>query len=232
MMQPAGRVAEFDWMGRPEEDRSMIWIKQSRLPITALGLAAIGFAAGCSHSEQPERNQAEENEAQRAWDMVAEAKRQVETLNVEEVAKEQFAGAVIVDLRESEERLAHGAIPGALHAPRGMLEFWADPSSPVHRPEFDPSRRLILHCAVGGRSALAAATLKKMGYANVAQLEGGFSAWRAAGNAVEPVTELSHDIVKVTGVRGDQPDSFMPPAQPARVNDAARDDAAVQNERR
>ncbi len=141
----------------------------------------------------------------RAWDMVAEAARRVETLGIEEVVEELADGALLVDLRETEERFVHEAIPGALHAPRGMLEFWADPSSPVHRPEFDPSRRIILHCAVGGRSALAVATLQQMGYTNVAQLEGGFSAWRAAGKPIEPVTEPSADIAEAAGIAPGEP---------------------------
>jgi len=68
-----------------------------------------------------------------------------------------------------------------------MLEFWADPTSSYHRAEFDPNRRIILHCAGGGRSALAADTLQHMGYANVAHLDGGFSAWKAAEQPVEDV---------------------------------------------
>lgn len=122
------------------------------------------------------------------------------TLSVGQVADELAGGALLVDLRETEERLRHGAIPGALHAPRGMLEFWADPTSPVHRPEFDPAARTILHCAVGGRSALAAATLQDMGYTNVAHVEGGFAAWKAAGRPVESVTGPSQDIADLTGI--------------------------------
>ncbi len=94
---------------------------------------------------------------------------------------------LLVDLREPGERAQHGAIHGAVHAPRGMLEFYADPTSPYHRPEFDPGRRVVLHCGSGGRSALAADTLKQMGYANVAHLDGGFNAWKDAGRAVEDV---------------------------------------------
>ena len=66
-----------------------------------------------------------------------------------------------------------------------MLEFWADPSSPYHRPEFDPGRRTILYCASGGPSALAAATLQELGYGRVAHLDGGFNAWREAGREVQ-----------------------------------------------
>ena len=115
--------------------------------------------------------------AKTAAEMVAEAKQRVENLTVDQVARELEGGdALLVDLREPEERAQHGVIPGAVPAPRGMLEFWADPTSAYHRPEFDPSRRVILHCASGGRSALAAETLRQLGYENVAHLDGGLKA--------------------------------------------------------
>jgi len=119
--------------------------------------------------------------------LVAEAKAQIESLSPEEVAREIRRGhPLLVDLREAEECHAHGSIPGAIHAPRGMLEFAADPTSAYHRAEFDPYRRTILYCATGGRSALAAAALQTLGYARVAHLDGGLTAWREAGLAVEP----------------------------------------------
>ncbi len=125
-------------------------------------------------------------EAKRAADLVAEAKASVENLGVDDVDREMQSGEpLLVDLRESEELRSNGRIPGAVHAPRGMLEFYADPTSPYHRDEFDPSRRVILHCASGGRSALAAKTLQQLGYTNVAHLDGGFNAWKAAGQPVE-----------------------------------------------
>jgi rhodanese-related sulfurtransferase len=128
--------------------------------------------------------------AKTAAELVAEAKQRVENLNVEQVADELARGdAVLVDLREPGERVEHGAIPGAVHAPRGMLEFYADPSSKYHKPELDPSRRVILHCAAGGRSALAADTLQQMGYSNVAHLDGGFTAWKESGQPVEDVRQ-------------------------------------------
>jgi rhodanese-related sulfurtransferase len=68
-----------------------------------------------------------------------------------------------------------------------MLEFWADPTSPYHREEFDPARRTVLYCASGGRSALAADTLQRMGYTNVAHLDGGIKAWKEAGKPVEEI---------------------------------------------
>jgi rhodanese-related sulfurtransferase len=126
--------------------------------------------------------------AKTAADLVAEAKQRVQNLTVDQTAEEFERGdALFVDLREPGERVEHGAIPGAVNAPRGMLEFWADPTSSYHRAEFDPNRRIILHCAGGGRSALAADTLQQMGYANVAHLDGGFNAWKAADRPVEDV---------------------------------------------
>jgi rhodanese-related sulfurtransferase len=116
---------------------------------------------------------------------VRDAKARVENLSVADTAREVEAGALLVDLRESEEREAHGVIAGAVHMPRGMLEFYADPTVPYHRPELAPDRRIILHCASGGRSALSADLLREMGYTNVAHLDGGITAWKAAGLPVE-----------------------------------------------
>lgn len=119
-------------------------------------------------------------------EMVAEAKRKVENLSVDEAAREIESGeALLVDVREPGERAKTGAIPGAVAVPRGMIEFWADPASPYHRDEFDPDRRIILQCAAGGRSALAACALQELGFSNVANLDGGINAWKAAGKPVE-----------------------------------------------
>ncbi|MDE2305392.1 MAG: rhodanese-like domain-containing protein, partial [Gammaproteobacteria bacterium] len=92
------------------------------------------------------------------------------------------AHTVIVDLREREELLRDGLIEGSVHVPRGLLEFAADPASPYHHPKIVPEARIILHCASGGRSALAAQTLKHMGYPQVAHLDGGFTAWKTQGH--------------------------------------------------
>jgi len=120
-----------------------------------------------------------------AREMVTKAKQRVQNLTPEETAQELDAGdAMLVDVREPGERAQDGAIPGAIEAPRGMLEFWADPASPSHRDEFDPDRRIILHCASGGRSALAAVALQELGYTNVAHMDGGITAWKEAGNPV------------------------------------------------
>lgn len=115
-------------------------------------------------------------------DLVAAARGQVENLSPAAVAVELDAGdAVLLDVREPAERDDQGVIAGAVHVPRGMLEFRADPSSPAHIPDLSPERRVIVHCASGGRSALAAATLAAMGYRDVAHLDGGLAAWREAG---------------------------------------------------
>lgn len=122
----------------------------------------------------------------KAADMVTEAKSQIENLTPEQVAAELSVGnAVLVDIRDGSEREQNGSIPGAIHASRGLLEFHADPSSPYHREGLDPDKRVILHCASGGRSALAALTLRGMGYKDVAHLDSGFNGWKAAGKPVE-----------------------------------------------
>lgn len=124
-----------------------------------------------------------------AAEMVAEAKSRVRNLTVDEAAREIEGGdALLVDVREPNEREANGSIKGAVAAPRGMLEFWADPKSNYHRDEFDPERRIILHCASGGRSALAAAMMQDLGYTNVAHMDGGFNAWKASGKPIEEGT--------------------------------------------
>jgi rhodanese-related sulfurtransferase len=120
--------------------------------------------------------------------MVADAKERIENLTADGVSQELETGdVVLVDIREPEERAASGAIPGAAHAPRGMIEFYADPTSPYHRPEFETGRRIILYCASGGRSALATDALQRLGYTRIAHLDGGMKAWMAAGKAVESV---------------------------------------------
>ncbi len=115
-----------------------------------------------------------------AAEQVSAARAEIENLSADVVAAEIENGAVLVDLREADE-VAAGMIPSAIHIPRGMLEFRADPTSPYHDDRLDPSKRVMVHCASGGRSALAAKTLKDMGYESVAHLDGGINAWRDSG---------------------------------------------------
>lgn len=113
-----------------------------------------------------------------AGEMVAAAKAGIENLTTEQVAAElAHDDVVLVDLREPTETADTGVIPGAVKAPRGMLEFHADPTSPYHLDPLDPGRRTILYCASGGRSALAVETLQALGYDDVAHLDGGFNTW-------------------------------------------------------
>lgn len=131
-----------------------------------------------------------------ASQMVAEARARIENLSPDQVVGEIASGqARLVDIREREELDGQGTISGAIHAPRGMLEFYADPSSPYHRAEFEPGDRIILMCSFGGRSALATETLHRMGYRRVAHLDGGLDAWIAQGLPVEYVRAVR------TGVR-------------------------------
>lgn len=113
--------------------------------------------------------------------MLAEANAVIESVSVQDLAYlMEDTDAVLVDVRETVERESDGAIPGSLHVPRGMLEFKADPDSPVYDNDLHPDDRLILYCGTGGRSALAAKTLSDMGYQDVSSLAGGYAAWLAA----------------------------------------------------
>ena len=117
--------------------------------------------------------------------IVAEAEAEVETISIEAAKAAVAEGALLVDLRDVRELQREGKIPGAVHAPRGMIEFWVDPDSPYQREVLSSADRLILFCNLGWRSALAAKSLQDMGITNVAHLEGGFDAWKAAGEPVE-----------------------------------------------
>ncbi|HEX7002569.1 MAG TPA: rhodanese-like domain-containing protein [Trueperaceae bacterium] len=118
-------------------------------------------------------------------EMVSEARSRIENLSPEQVEEELKQGALLVDIRERDEIDRSGAIPGASHYPRGMLEFWADPASPYHKEDLDPERRIILHCASGGRSALAADMMRSLGFGRVAHMDGGFQRWKQEGRRVE-----------------------------------------------
>jgi rhodanese-related sulfurtransferase len=114
--------------------------------------------------------------------MVDDAMQAITTYSVEEAQELHGRDDVqFVDLRDVRELEREGVIPGAFHAPRGMLEFWVDPESPYHKPLFAEDKKFVLFCAMGWRSALATKTLQDMGLANVAHIEGGYAAWKQAG---------------------------------------------------
>lgn len=120
-----------------------------------------------------------------AQELVTQARSRIANLTPAQVEAHILDPAVLlVDLRERDEVTRRGRIAGALHVPRGLLEFVADPSNPLHADGFEPDRPTILYCAAGSRSALAAATLQAMGWGHVGHLDGGFAAWAEDGRAV------------------------------------------------
>lgn len=113
--------------------------------------------------------------------LLAQANAVIEVISIQDfVYLQDEPDVVVVDVRDANERERDGAIPGSIHAPRGMLEFHADPECPAHIAALDPEKRIVLYCGTGGRSALAAKTLKDMGFLDVASLAGGFDAWKQA----------------------------------------------------
>ncbi|MFW2542147.1 rhodanese-like domain-containing protein [Primorskyibacter sp. 2E107] len=121
-----------------------------------------------------------------AADLVAEARGQIPELTTEEaIARHGDPDTIIVDIRDVRERQKSGFIPGSVHAPRGMIEFWVDPDSPYHKPVFDqPGKSYLFHCASGWRSALTVARLQDMGF-EAAHIRDGFTDWVKQGGPVE-----------------------------------------------
>ena len=114
--------------------------------------------------------------------LVAEAKEQTNSISPADAHDRQHSGdAILIDIRDIRELQRDGRIEGAFHAPRGMLEFWADPESPYHKEIFATERELVLFCASSWRSVLAAKTLQDMGLSNIHDMDGGFTAWKTAG---------------------------------------------------
>ncbi|VAW19455.1 Rhodanese-related sulfurtransferase [hydrothermal vent metagenome] len=118
--------------------------------------------------------------------LVEYAQKQIETLLIDEaLALYGQENVLFVDIRDIRELKREGTIAGALHAPRGMLEFWIDPKGKYHRKEFSSGRRFVFFCAAGWRSALATKTAQDMGLEPVCHIGGGFDAWKEAGGAVD-----------------------------------------------
>lgn len=129
--------------------------------------------------------------------LVGRAKADLRHLSPAEVEAHLLAqDSTLIDVREREELDEHGWIADAIHVPRGLLEFRADPSSPLHRPELHQQRRIIVYDAAGDRAALAGETLASLGYGDVAYLAGGLDAWKHAGL---PVVGLKgwHDLGRI-----------------------------------
>jgi rhodanese-related sulfurtransferase len=149
--------------------------------VRALGtLLLLGTSFACTKPAPPPPA------ARSAADLVADASARIETLTAQQaIALLGDTSVAFVDLREQEELDASGKIPGAVHAPRGMLEFYVDPASRAHKAVFSSGKRIVFYCAGGGRSALATARALDMGLTNVAHIGGGFHAWVQGGGPVE-----------------------------------------------
>ena len=119
-------------------------------------------------------------------DLVADAEAVVETMSLDDaIAAHGRDDIVFVDVRDIRELERDGMIPGAYHAPRGMLEFWFDPDSPYFKTDLGrEDATYVLYCAAAWRSALSAKTLNDMGIENVKQFAEGFKAWKDAGGPV------------------------------------------------
>jgi rhodanese-related sulfurtransferase len=132
--------------------------------------------------------------------LVDEAYAQVRTVTIAEaLALHGDPNVLLVDVRDVRELERDGAIPGAFHAPRGMLEFWVDPESPYHKPVFSQGKQLLFFCAAGWRSALATKTVQDMGLENVAHIDGGFGAWKKFGGPVQEKSPSSQGSSKREG---------------------------------
>jgi len=118
--------------------------------------------------------------------MVEEALAEITTHSLDDArALHGQPGVLFVDLRDPRELEREGVIPGAFHAPRGMLEFWVDPESPYHKPAlYSSDTHYVLFCGGGWRSALAAKVMQELGVPKVAHMHGGFTAWKEAGAPV------------------------------------------------
>ena len=119
-------------------------------------------------------------------DLIERAERNIESISVDQA--EALIGdnnTVFVDIRDIRELQREGKLPGATHAPRGMLEFWVDPDSPYHREIFAENKKFVFYCASAWRSALATDTVQSMGMNKVCHMAGGFNAWKEAGKNIE-----------------------------------------------
>jgi len=127
------------------------------------------------------------------FEQVNEDKQDIENLSIEALKQEMAANQdlLLLDIREIQERVDLGTIPGSIHCARGMMEFWASPASPYYRDYFQQDRRTILFCAGGGRSVFATKALIDMGFTNVAHVEAGFGGWQKAGESIEETASTS-----------------------------------------
>ena len=139
-------------------------------------------------------------------DLLREARSRLDRLGPEETLSAQQAGALVIDTRSTDERRRDGVIPGSIHLPRSVLEWRVDPDAApeFHNPHVHGlEHRLVLVCAHGESSSLAAATLQELGFAGATDLDGGFVAWRDAGLPVHPAPDV--DPHAIPGLGGPDP---------------------------
>ena len=118
-------------------------------------------------------------------EMVTAARARIEEIETADlIADLDNPDVVVVDIRDVRERTRSGFIPGSIHAPRGMIEFWIDPQSPYFKEVFGQDKKFVFHCAIGWRSALTVATLQDMGF-KAAHLKEGFTSWEKLGGPIE-----------------------------------------------
>jgi rhodanese-related sulfurtransferase len=163
-------------------------ITKSLIPLFTIDLVAVSgsmMATSCRNHREQSMSQ---NITKSAATLVAEARAVIKEYTAQEaMALAQRPDVALVDIRDPRELEREGKIPGALHCPRGMLEFWIDPQSPYYKPQFGDDKTYVFFCAGGMRSVLATKVAQDMGMKPVAHIIGGFAAWRAAGGAIETV---------------------------------------------
>lgn len=127
------------------------------------------------------------------FELAQKEKADIENLSVDQLKAEMADNKdlLLIDIREIQETIDLGTIPGAIHCARGMLEFWASPASPYYRDYFQEDRRTVVFCAGGGRSVFATKALREMGFTDVAHLEPGFGGWKKAEEPIEDVASTS-----------------------------------------
>jgi rhodanese-related sulfurtransferase len=130
------------------------------------------------------KRHATQSHVQSASGIVASAKAEIREVQPDELAGLMVAGAVLLDVREHDELVSDGMIPGGVHAPRGLLEWCVDPQSATFIKALDPERPVVVYCRSGNRSALAAQVMEKMGYSHVTSLQGGIVRWKTEGRPV------------------------------------------------